>query len=85
MDPGTLGVMIPIVGIVVGGAIATAAIITKHLAGRRGGSDGELEEMRQQINALTDNIEAMQETMADMTLMIKDTADTRLPPANDGA
>ncbi|MEO2004534.1 MAG: hypothetical protein ABGY41_10570 [Candidatus Poribacteria bacterium] len=85
MNPAILGIMVPIVGMVVGGAITIAVLISKHLSGRRGASDGELEQMRQQLNALTDNMSAMQETMADMTLMIRDAADTRLPPANDAS
>ena len=85
MNPGAMGVLVPMLGILVGGAIVITRMITGHLASTRGASQREMEEMRGELRALTANVQHVQETLADMTLMLNDSQDRRLPPTRDDA
>ncbi len=45
----------------------------------RGASTREIEEVRRRLDALGDDMHAMQESMADLTLMLGDASSRRLP------
>ncbi len=50
----------------------------------KGASRQELEEIRAHLSALSHDMHGVQETVADLTLMLNDSAEPRLPSGDDG-